>query len=68
MWQLFLVGLFLPLNFLYQSAIVFLVAAILIDLVPQYIFGQLSRTKVLATGTVLFALLVIVLASARWTL
>jgi hypothetical protein len=37
----------------------------LIDLVPQYVFGQLSRTKVLATGSVLFALLVIVLASAR---
>jgi hypothetical protein len=64
-WQLLLVGLFLPLDFLYQSAIVFLVSVILIDLVPQYVFGQLSRTKVLATGSVLFALLVIVLASAR---
>jgi hypothetical protein len=67
-WQLLLVGLFLPLDFLYQSAIVFLVAVILIDLLPQYVFGELSRTKVLATGTVLFALLTIVLASARWVL
>jgi hypothetical protein len=66
MWQLIIVGLFLPLDFLYQSAIVFLIAAIVLSLVPQYIFGELSRTKVLATGTVLFALLVIVLASARW--
>ena len=32
----------------------------ILDLVPQYIFGELSRIKVLATGTVLFALLVIV--------
>jgi len=68
MWQLFIVGSFLPLDFLYQSAIIFLVAAILIDLVPQYVFGELSRAKVLATGSVLFALLVIVAASARWTL
>jgi hypothetical protein len=68
MWQLLLVGLFLPLNFLYQSAIVFLVAIIIIDLVPQYLFGELSRMKVLVTGIVLFALLVVVVASARWGL
>jgi hypothetical protein len=67
-WQLLIVGLFLPLNFLYQSAIIFLVAVIILDLVPQYVFGELTRVKVLATGTVLFALLVIVLSSARWTL
>jgi len=66
MWQLLVVGLFLPLNFLYQSTIVFLVAIIIIDLVPQYIFGQLSRMKVLATSCVLFALLVLAAASARW--
>ena len=68
MWQLLMVGLFLPLDFLYQSAIIFLVAVIILDLVPQYVFGELTRIKVLATGTVLFALLVIVLSSARWTL
>jgi hypothetical protein len=67
-WQLVVVGLFLPLDFLYQSTIVFLVVAILIDLVPQYVFGELSREKVLATGTILFALLTIVAASARWRL
>jgi len=65
-WQLLIVGLFLPLDFLYQSAIIFLVAVIILDLVPQYVFGELTRRKVLATGTVLFALLVIVLSSARW--
>ena len=65
-WQLLIVGTFLPLDFLYQSAIIFLVSATMINLVPQYIFGELSREKVLATGSVLFALLVIVLASARW--
>jgi hypothetical protein len=68
MWQLLIIGLFLPLNFLYQSAVVFLLAVVLMDLVPQYIFGELSRRKALATGIVLFALLIIVLASARWVL
>ncbi len=68
MWQLIIVGLFLPLNFLYQSAVVFLLAVILIDLIPQHVFGELSRIKALATGTVLFALIVIVLASARWVI
>jgi hypothetical protein len=66
MWQLLIVGLFLPLNFLYQSAIIFLVAVIILDLVPQYVFGELTRVKALATGIVLFALLVIVISSARW--
>jgi hypothetical protein len=65
-WQLLIVGLFLPLDFLYQSAIVFLAAVIILDLVPQYVFGELTRIKVFATGTVLFALLVIMLSSARW--
>jgi len=67
-WQLLIVGLFLPLDFLYQSSVVFLVAVILIDLVPQYVFGELTRAKVLATGSILFSLLTIVAASARWTL
>jgi hypothetical protein len=67
-WQLLIVGLFLPLDFLYQSAIVFLVLVIILDLIPQYVFGELTRVKVLATGTVLFALLVVVLASARWVI
>ncbi|HEY5221094.1 MAG TPA: hypothetical protein VIJ29_03040 [Candidatus Paceibacterota bacterium] len=68
MWQLLIVGLFLPLDFLYQSAIIFLMAAILIDLVPQYVFGELTRAKALAAGSVIFSLLVIVAASARWVL
>jgi hypothetical protein len=68
MWQLLIVGLFLPLDFLYQSAIVFLAAIVLLTLVPQYVFGEFSRMKALATGTVLFALLTIVAASARWVL
>jgi hypothetical protein len=68
MWQLLIVGLFLPLDFLYQSAVIFLIAALFIDLVPHYVFGELSRRKAIATSIVVFTLLVIVLASARWIL
>ncbi len=67
-WQVLIVGLFLPLDFVYQSAIVFLIATIFIDLVPRYIFGELSREKIFATSAIIFTLLVIVTASARWVL
>jgi hypothetical protein len=68
MWQLLIVGLFLPLDFVYQSAIVFLLSMILIDLLPSYIIGQLSRVKTLVTGSVIFILLTIIVSSARWSL
>ncbi len=66
--EIMVMGLFLPLDFVYQSVIVFLVATIVIDLVPQYLAATLTRTKALTTATVLFALLVIVISSARWGL
>ena len=68
MWQLLLVGLFLPLDFIYQSAIVFLVAMVFIDMIPAYIFGELSRTKTIITSSVIFTLLAIIASSARWGL
>jgi hypothetical protein len=67
-WQLLIIGLFLPLDFVYQSAIVFLISMVFIDLMPSYIFGDLSRTKTLVTSTTIFALLVIIISSARWRL
>lgn len=66
--QCLIAGLFLPLDFIYQSIVVFLLGAILIDLVPEYFFGNLSLSKVRATAVVTFSLFVIVLASARWRL
>jgi hypothetical protein len=41
---------------------------VFIDLMPSYIFGDLSRTKTLVTSTTIFALLVIIISSARWRL
>jgi hypothetical protein len=67
-WQFLILGLFLPIDFTYQSTIVFLAGALAMDLVPSYYFGELSRSKMLATSTMMFALLVIVVAAARWTL
>jgi hypothetical protein len=62
------IGLFLPLNFIYQSIIVFLAAAIIVDLVPSHVFGTLSSEKIRLTSVVFFALFVVVLVSARWGL
>ena len=67
-WQTVIVGLFLPTDFVYQSVIVFLMAILLVDLVPEYLFTQLSTSKVLTAATVVFGLLVIVLGSIRWGL
>jgi hypothetical protein len=67
-WQTLIAGLFLPIDFIYQSVAVFLVVVLLIDLIPEYLFGGLSRTKILTAGTVVFGLFVIVLGSARWGL
>jgi hypothetical protein len=67
-WQLLIVGLFLPFNFFYQAAVIFLVLTALMSLVSQHAFGELNRTKTLATSMVVFVFLTIILASARWTL
>lgn len=67
-FQLLLVGLFLPLDFIYQSIVVFLLGTLIIEFFPYYLFGNLSRSKLLTTTSVVFVLLVLVLGSARWGL
>jgi hypothetical protein len=67
-FQLLITGLFLPLDFIYQSVVVFLFVTLIFELFPLYFFGNFSRTKLLATASVVFALLVLVLGSARWQL
>ena len=66
--QVIIAGLFLPLDFIYQSVIVFLILVLLVDLIGEYIFGGLNRNKILGVGNMVFTLLVIILASARWWL
>jgi len=67
-WQFIVAGLFLPLDFVYQSVIVFLALVFFIDLIPQYLFGELTKDKVLITSTMVFSLAVLILGSARWGL
>ena len=66
--QVLIVGLFLPLDFIYQSVLVFLVVVLLTDLVPEYLLAGFSRTRTLVAAMTIFALFVIVLGSARWGL
>ena len=68
MWQFLIVALFLPVDFVYQTVIAFLGAIFIVDLIPQYLFGEASREKVLVTTSILFILFVFVLGSARWGL
>ena len=66
MLEFLTVALFLPIDFIYQSIIVFLVAALFIDLVPAYFFRDLAPRRIRATAMAIFAMLVITLASAKW--
>ena len=66
--QILIAGLFLPLDFIYQSTIVFLIAVLFIDLTAEYLLTGLTKNKTLGVASTVFALLVIVLSSARWGL
>ncbi len=67
-WEFILLGLALPLDFAYQSAIVFLLIAFSLDLISDGAAGTASRRKLIVSSSVVFALLVIILASAKWNL
>jgi hypothetical protein len=67
-WQFLILGLFLPLDFIYQSAIAFLILALTIDFASGRYLGDTSRSKIFATSIAIFSFLIIILASARWGL
>jgi hypothetical protein len=67
-WQFIILGLALPLDFIYQSVIVFLVVAFAMDLISGHSFGVLSRQMLITASTTIFAVLAIVLTAARWGL
>ena len=67
-WQLVIAGLFLPLDFIYQTAIIFLPIVLIIDLLPDHLSGALRRPKLVSSSIAIFILLTIVLVSARWGL
>ncbi|HVO29031.1 MAG TPA: hypothetical protein VMT81_03560 [Candidatus Paceibacterota bacterium] len=65
-WQFLMLGLFLPLDFVYQSVIVFLAVVLVADIIPERYLGGSSRTKLFVTSATVFTLAAIVLASAQW--
>lgn len=66
--QLTIAGLFLPLDFMYQSTIVFLAIVFIAEIFAEHLFSGLTRNKLLGVSSTIFALLVIILTSARWGL
>jgi hypothetical protein len=69
MFEFLLVGLFMPLDFIYQASIAFILSAFVIDFGGRYLLtGKVDRSELLVVSSAVFALLVIVLGSARWGL
>jgi len=64
-FEVLVICLFLPVDFVYQSIIAFLVAALLLDFVPAYFFRELDARRIRTTAMGLAALLIVVLASAK---
>lgn len=67
-WQASLVVLFLPLNYFYQTALLFLTAVVSLDLLFEYFQGKLDRHKILTGFSAFFVFTSLILASARWFL
>lgn len=67
-WQLLILGLFLPLDFAYQSMTVFLLAVLVIDFLPEHVLisGGISRERMVTSGITIGILLFVVLLSAKW--
>ncbi len=63
-WQMLTACLFLPLDFVFQSVLVFLLLFPVIDLLPAYLRGELLLKKVMMTFSFFFAFIVIILAAA----
>ena len=67
-WQFIIIGLFLPLDFVYQSIIVFIAVTFFCELIAGYFWNDISRERIFFTASIFFSILVILLASATWKL
>lgn len=68
MWQVIWALLFLPLGYVSQTAVAFLAALVILELVVAHLGGTLSRRRILADFTIFFVFLTFALTSARWEL
>lgn len=66
-WQVVGAIVFLPTSFLPQSAIVFAVIVMLLEFLPDYVRGQLTKERLLVMTFAVFATGVIILSSAAWS-
>lgn len=66
LWEASVVALFMPLNFLFSTALVFLFAAMFLECAADYFKNRISPSHLLAYFSVFFVLLVIILSSANF--
>lgn len=67
-WQLFLSLVYLPLNFLYQSAIFIVTATIFLELISDHIRSALTKRKILLQFSIFLVFAATILVSAQWAL
>lgn len=65
-WELIIVGIFIPINFIYQSIIVFIGFTFFYELIMGYFWNELSRERIFIISSVFFSLMVLFLVSAPW--
>ncbi len=68
LFELSLLFLVLPIHFLFQASLFFVVAAIILESVFEYVNGALTRRIILVNFSIFFIFLVIILGSAQWSL
>ncbi|MEK7546614.1 MAG: hypothetical protein AAB536_00290 [Patescibacteria group bacterium] len=68
LWQASSVIIFLPINYFYQTALLFLLSVITTDVLLEYLNKNLDRKKILVDFSIFFAVTAAILASANWGL
>lgn len=66
--EMSLAVLFLPVNFLYQSALLFFPSAILMGLISSHLDHAVTRQRILVNFSVAFVFFVLILGSVEWGL
>ncbi len=67
-WSITVAALFLPLNFLYQTAISFLVATVLLELLFSHVTKEVTRGSLLVYFSFFLIFFVFILGGAEWGL
>ncbi len=68
LWQLSWAAIFLPINPFYQAALVFLLAAIFLDLLLDYFAGRLTRERIFAEFILFIVFGGLIFFGTQWSL